>query len=56
MMQFDRYGLYFLQIIKLHRLTGSRAVESESEGILGGVGVGVGEKCTESDSDLSLKS
>jgi hypothetical protein len=53
----------------------TRAVESESEseGILGGVGigrnfrwsrnrkeflgaVGVGKKCTDSDSDLSLKS
>jgi hypothetical protein len=39
-----------------------RAMESESEGILGrvgvggGVGVGVGKKSTDSDSDLSLKS
>jgi hypothetical protein len=34
----------------------TRAVESEpeSEGILGGVGVG--KKCADSDSDLSLKS
>jgi hypothetical protein len=32
----------------------TRAVESESEGIVGGVGVG--KKYTDSDSDLSLKS
>jgi hypothetical protein len=32
-------------------------LESELEGILGGVrvGVGVGKKCTDSDSDLNLK-
>jgi hypothetical protein len=32
----------------------NRAVQSEPEGILGGVGVG--KKCTDSDSDPSLKS
>jgi hypothetical protein len=37
--------------VKIHDVR-TRAVESESEGILGGVGVG--KKCT--DSDLSLKS
>jgi hypothetical protein len=31
----------------------NRAAESESEGILGGVGVG--KKCTDSDSDLDIK-
>jgi hypothetical protein len=44
------------------RIVKTRVVESESEseGILGGVrvglGVGVGKKCTDSVSDLSLKS